>query len=423
MRTYSFHYGEQMIDCTLDETRVIGELHMAEIPVIANPEKAIREALANPIDSKPLKELVKPGETVAIIANDTTRIANTHVFMPIILDTLNEAGIPDENIKIVFALGTHRDMTEAEMISEVGLEAAGRVTMINSSAKKADQFTYVGTTSFGTDVYLNRHVVEADHIICTGSVVHHFFAGFGGGRKAILPGVASYETIRQNHSLMLDDKATIGHLEGNPIYDDQMEGVAMCPPTFLLNVVLNGEKEFTGVFAGHYITAHKAACDFVNAQNGVVIERQAPIVIASTGGYPKDINIYHSQKTMDNAVRAVQPGGVVILLAECREGSGSAIFDETVNTFDSIQAIEDSVRKDFQIGRHKAYAVTRLMKKVDFYLLSSLEDEYARKAFFTPVASLEDALRLAEAKLGADAEILLMPHGSYTVPILKEVTK
>mgnify|MGYP000169913773 FL=1 len=190
MKTYSFHYGDQMIDCRLDEKRIIGELHMAETPVIEDPEAAIKEALAHPIDSKPFKELFKAGETVAIIANDTTRIANTHVFMPIILDELNEVGIPDENIKIVFALGTHRDMTEAEMISEVGMEAAGRVAMYNSSAKKKEDFVHVGTTSFGTDVWLNRHVVEADHIICTGSVVHHFFAGFGGGRKAILPGVA-----------------------------------------------------------------------------------------------------------------------------------------------------------------------------------------------------------------------------------------
>ena len=148
---------------------------MAETPVIEDPEAAIKEALAHPIDSKPFKELFKAGETVAIIANDTTRIANTHVFMPIILDELNEVGIPDENIKIVFALGTHRDMTEAEMISEVGMEAAGRVAMYNSSAKKKEDFVHVGTTSFGTDVWLNRHVVEADHIICTGSVVH--FAG------------------------------------------------------------------------------------------------------------------------------------------------------------------------------------------------------------------------------------------------------
>ncbi|MDY3973702.1 MAG: nickel-dependent lactate racemase [Veillonella caviae] len=420
MKAYSFHYGDGFVDFKLDEKRLIGELHMAETPVLPNPEQAIRDAFDNPIDSKPLKELIKAGETVAIIANDTTRIANTHIFMPILIEYLNNIGVSDDHIKIVFALGTHRDMTEAEMRQEVSPEIADRIQLINSNAKKSEDFVHVGTTSFGTPVELNRHVVEADHIICTGSVVHHFFAGFGGGRKAILPGVASYETIRKNHSLMLDDKAAIGELDGNPIYDDQIEGVALCPPTFLLNVVLNGEKEFTGVFAGHYITAHKAACDFVNKQNGVPIKELAPIVIASTGGYPKDINIYQMQKTMDNAVKAVAPGGVIILLAECREGSGSAIFDETVHNYHSIQAIEDSVRKDFQIGRHKAYAVTRLMKKAEFYLLSSLPDEYAKEAFFTPVHSIEEALTMAEAKLDADAPIILMPHGSYTVPLLEK---
>lgn len=218
---------------------------------------------------------------------------------------------------------------------------------------------------------------------------------------------------------MLNPEAMIGQLEGNPIYDDQIEGVAMCPPTFLLNVVLNGEKEFTGIFAGNYITAHKAACDFVNKQNGVEIGEEADIVIATCGGFPKDINIYQSQKTMDNAVKAVKQGGVVILLAECREGSGSPVFDETVKTHDTLQSIEDSVRADFQIGRHKAYAVTRLMKKADFYLLSKIDDEFAKTAFFTPVHSMEEALEKAYAKMGKDAKIILMPHGSYTVPILK----
>ena len=420
MKQYSFHYGEGQVDFSLDESRVIQELHMAETPVLANPEGDILKALDNPIDSKPLKDLVKIGNTVCILANDTTRVANTHVFMPIILDYLNRCGVEDKDICILFALGTHRDMTYEEMVGEVGEEAARRVAMYNSSGKQTVDFVNLGTTSFGTPVIINKLAVEADVLIATGSVVHHFFAGFGGGRKAVLPGVAAFETVRKNHSLMLNPEASIGYLEGNPIYDDQIEGVAFCPPTFLLNVVLNGEKEFTGVFAGHYISAHKKACEFVNQQNGVEIEEAAPIVVASCGGYPKDINIYQSQKTMDNAVKAVQEGGVVILLAECREGSGSPVFDETVKNHDTLQSIEDSVRADFQIGRHKAYAVTRLMKKADFYLLSSIDEDYAKTAFFTPVASMEEALALADEKMGKDAKIILMPHGSYTVPILKK---
>lgn len=419
MKTYSFPYGSTYVDFALDESRVVAELEMTKQPVITNPKEEILKALNHPIDAKPLKELIRPGETVTIIANDATRVANTHVFMPLLIQYLYEIGISDAHITILFALGAHREMTREEMIHEVGETIGERIRLVNSNATKTSDFVYVGTTSFGTPVHLHRCAVEADHIICTGSVVHHFFAGFGGGRKAILPGISSYETIRKNHSLMLHENAVIGQLEGNPIYEDQLEGVAFHPPTFLLNVVLNEHNEFTGIFAGHYITAHKRACEFVDAQNGVVIKERAPIVIASTGGYPKDINIYQTQKTMDNAVKAVQPGGCIILLAECREGSGSAIFDETIHRFHSIQAIEDSVRTEFQIGRHKAYAVTRLMKQAEFLLLSNLTDRYAKEAFFSPVHSMEEALHRANEKMGCDAPIILMPHGAYTVPIVK----
>lgn len=419
MKQYTWHYGEGELTFSIDERRIAAELHMATTPVLDNPVQAVKNGLDHPIGSKPLRELVHPGETVAILANDPTRVANSHVFMPVLLDYLNEAGIPDSHMTIVFALGTHRRMTEAEMIDSVGAEVAGRVKMINSYAKDSDDFVELGTTSFGTPVRFHKACVEANHIICTGSVVHHFFAGYGGGRKALLPGCAEYETIRKNHSLMLNPAAEIGRLEGNPIYEDQVEGTEMCRPTFLLNVVLNEAAEFTGVFCGDYIEAHKEACRFVDSQNGVRITERTPIVIATCGGYPKDINIYQMQKTMDNAVKAVAPGGTVILMAECREGSGSAILDETVRTFDSIDAIEESVRADFQIGRHKAYAVTRLMKKADFYLISSLDDAYARQAFFTPVHSVEEALALADKKHGGDAKITLMPYASYTVPLLR----
>ena len=217
---------------------------------------------------------------------------------------------------------------------------------------------------------------------------------------------------------MLDPHAVIGEIKTNPIYLDQVEGCEMHRPTFLLNTVLNEKKEFIGVFAGDYITAHEKACELVDRMNGVEIPREYPIVIVTCGGYPKDINIYQSQKTMDNAVCAVQEGGVVILLAACPEGSGNSEFDATVRAYPSPKKIEAYVREDFQIGRHKAYAVTRLMKKADFYLLSEMPDDAARAALFTPVHSVKEALALAEQKLGPNADICLMPQGSYTVPRL-----
>ncbi|MDU2064550.1 MAG: nickel-dependent lactate racemase [Sporomusaceae bacterium] len=417
-KEYTYKYGKEKVSFSIDAEKVIAELHLKDFPVLADPEAAILTAIRNPIGSKPLRELVKPGETVVFIVNDTTRVANSHIFMPLLLDELNQVGIPDKDMWIVFALGTHRLMTEAEMAQEVGPAVAKRVKMYNSDCKDKDQFTYFGDTSYGTPVYFNKKVVEADHIVCTGSVVHHFFSGFGGGRKAMLPGVSYYETVQKNHSMMLDPNAVIGKLEGNPIYHDQVEGAEMCRPTFLINVVLNEKKEFLKIFAGDYIEAHNKACEFVNEVNGAKVEKEADLVIASCGGYPKDINVYQLQKTMDNAWCAVRDGGVIIILGECREGSGSPTYEKTMELYRSPEEVEAAIRKDFQIGAHKAYAVTRLMKKAQFILVSSMTPELAELLLFTPAATIEEALQLAYKKLGPTPSITLMPLGSMTVPLV-----
>ncbi|WP_371371099.1 nickel-dependent lactate racemase [Sporomusa aerivorans] len=418
-KKYTYKYGKGKVNFTIDASLITDELYIKEYPVLPNPAEAVREAIHNPIGAKPLREIVKPGETVVFIVNDTTRVANSHIFMPILLDELNCAGIPDQDMWIVFALGTHRQMTEEEMIGEVGSSVAQRVKMYNSDCRDEGQFRYFGTTSYGTPVYFNNKVVAADHIICTGSVVHHFFAGFGGGRKAMLPGVAHYETVRKNHSLMLDANAVIGKLDGNPIYHDQVEGTEMCRPSFMINVVLNEKKEFLRVFAGDYIEAHLECCKFVNDVYGVPVEREADLVIASCGGYPKDINVYQLQKTMDNAWCAVREGGVVIILGECAEGSGSVTYEKTMQKYTTPEQVEAAVRADFQIGAHKAYAVTRLMKKAHFILVSSMPPELARLLLFTPARDMEEAMEIAVNKLGSpQPRIILMPMGSITVPLV-----
>ncbi|WP_425059534.1 Lactate racemase [Sporomusa carbonis] len=415
-KDYSFKYGGGKINLSLNPAQVMGELKIKDYPALEDPEQAILEAIRNPIGTKPLRDIVKPGETVAFIVNDPTRVANSHIFMPILLDELNAAGIPDKDMYIVFALGTHRAMTDEEMIKEVGPAVAARVRMYNTNCRDESQFKYFGTTSRGTPVWFNKLVTEADHIVCTGSVVHHFFAGFGGGRKAMLPGVAYYETIRKNHSLMFDPDAVIGKLEGNPIYHDQVEGVEMCRPSFLINTVLNEKKEILKVFAGDFVAAHKEACKFVDSVYGTEIDKRADLVIASCGGYPKDINIYQLQKTMDNAWCAVKDGGIVIILGECREGSGSALYEKTMKENNTPDKVEQALRADFQIGAHKAYAVTRLMKRAEFILVSSLDPDLARTLLFTPARDIDEALQIAYSKLGPNPDIILMPQGSLTVP-------
>lgn len=415
-KKYTLKYGKGYVDFELDSAQVIDELKIKPTPVLPDPTAAILEAIRKPMGSKALREIVKPGQTVAFIVNDPTRVANSHVLMPILLDELNAVGVPDKDMFIIFALGTHRDMPPEEMAQEVGPEVAKRVRMYNSNAKE-DDFKYFGTTSRGTEVYFNRLVADADHIVCTGSVVHHFFSGFGGGRKAMLPGVAKYETIRHNHSMMFDENAVIGRLEGNPVYLDQIEGVEMCRPSFLLNVVLNEKKEFVGVFAGDYIEAHLACCKFVDQVYGTAVAKPADLVIATCGGYPKDINVYQLQKTMDNAWGAVRQGGVVIVLGECVEGSGSALYEKTMRDYKTPERIEAELRANFQIGAHKAYAVTRLMKKAEFILVSCLEPGFAKELLFTPAKDINEALQMALAKLGPSPSIILMPQGSLTVPI------
>jgi nickel-dependent lactate racemase len=414
-------YGNGELKFSLDSSLVSDELTIKKFPHLADPMAAILEAIRNPIGSRPLREIVKPGQTVTFLVNDNTRVANSHVFMPVLMEELNSVGVRDEDMQIVFALGAHRIMTRDEMVELVGECVAARLKMHNFNCKDESQFVCFGTTSRGTKVSFHKLVTETNHIICTGSVVHHFFAGFGGGRKALFPGVAAYETIRHNHSLMLDPNAVLGKLQGNPVYEDQIEGTEMCRPSFLLNVVLNETEEFLAVFAGDYITAHLEACRFVESVYSPPLDHKADIVITSCGGYPKDINLYQLQKTMDNAWHAVREGGVVIILGECIEGSGSAVAEQTMRECGTPERMAEKLREDFQLGAHKSYAITRLMKKARYILVSSMDPDLARLFLFTPARNMDEAIALAFEMAGPSPRIVLMPQGSLTVPVQNDL--
>ena len=420
---YEYHYGHGTMEFEVEKERVIAELNVAKTPLVENLKAAVLDAIYHPIASAPINELVKPGMKICFICNDPTRVANSFDFMPILVNEMNKLGVKDEDMRIVFALGTHRAMTHEEMVEGVGREVAGRIEMFNSDCNKAEDFNYFGATSRGTPVLINKLVCEADLIIATGTIVHHFFSGYGGGRKAILPGVAAMECVRRNHSLMLDPNSGLGKLHGNPVYEDQVEGVRLFSakhPVFLFNAVLNDKHEFTKIFAGDWYEAHLEACKYVDVVYGAPIPEEADVVIASCGGYPKDINVYQMQKTMDNAVCAVKQGGVVIMLAECIEGSGSAQLEKTICENPDPDLIREQLAKKFVIGAHKAFAVTRLMKKAKFILVSKLDKELAKKMMFESVDTVDEALARAKEIVGEDYKIVLMPMGSLTVPILKK---
>lgn len=411
------NYGHDKISIKLPPGVQADVLQTGKTEPLGDPKKSLLEALRRPVASAPLKEIVSPGESVCILVNDSTRLARSELFLPLLIDELCRAGVSEKDIFIVFANGSHRNMGENEMRALIGEETASRVAFCNHDSRDEENLVFKGETSFGTPVYINKMVAEADRRILTGSVVHHFFAGFGGGRKALVPGVAGWETIRKNHSLLLDDRARTGALEGNPVHEDLLEAAQLVGADFLLNTVLNEDKNIIGIFAGNMVEAHQAACEMVDQVNGVEIDRLYDVVIASAGGYPKDINLYQAHKALDNALEALKPGGRMVLLAQCAEGFGSAIFEEWAGRFNTFREMEEALRHEFILGGHKAYTVAKLLLKGTVYLVSGLDRQFAARVGFIPVLSVDEALE----KIYNDGEkqsTCIIPQGSLVLPRL-----
>ncbi len=394
-----------------------------------NLESAYRYALTHPIDCPPLHEIVKPGETVAILVSDITRAwQHNELSLPILVDYLNEAGITDENITVIIAVGAHRPNT-AEELEELCTEAiCRRVKVINHDAWDTDNMIYYGKTSRGTEVSCNRIVAEADRVILTGGVIYHYMVGYGGGRKSILPGVSSLKTIQQSHMWAMEKNVGDGSSSlaanmktaGNPSHEDMMEAAAFLKADFLVNVVPNLDGDITGIFTGNWVSAWQQATRLVDDIFGVTIQEQADIVIASAGGYPKDINLYQSQKTIDNAVYAMKPGGVVIVLAECPYIEDPAEFFDWFN-YPTALDMEKAVRENFLISGWIAVRQLEYANQGHIILVTLEKNiQLARKAGVQGVATIDEALTLAYEKCGTDfPKITVMPQGANTFPILE----
>lgn len=406
-------YGDGVLDVELPgRPRVL--LPRKTTPV-ADPERAIRKALASPIGSAPFGEALRTTGKVAIVVNDETRVARTEIFLPILVEELNRVGVRDEQIFAVISNGTHRPMTRDEIRKKVSAFALERIRVYNHHSKTSPMVR-VGTTSAGTRVAYNKRVMDADKIILTGSIIYHFFAGYGGGRKALFPGVAAFESIERNHLLTLSPRATFGRLAGNPIEEDFQEAVAFRKPDFLLNTVLDEQKRIVGVVAGDYRKAHEVGCRIVDRVYGCPVPDAADLVIASCGGYPKDINVFQAHKTMENAVRITRPGGVAIILAECRDGIGPVSFVTWLQRYEKSRDMEAQLRRRFEFGAHKAYFLARLTEKADVLLVSAIPSRSLQGLFVTPAASVDEALRQAYAKLGPHPRTYVLPQGGLVFP-------
>jgi len=393
------------------------------LPGLADLPGAVLEALDSPLDTPPLRDIVKPGHPVSIVINDATRMVKSEIFLPLLVNYLNRAGIPDKSITLLVAVGTHRPATSDEFRQLAGEELLGRVRVKNHQANDPAELVELGRTSRGTPVVMNRLAVEAGTLILTGGIGFHYMAGFSGGRKSLVPGVAALNTIRTNHRLVLDagDLAAAGKIEGNPLAEDMEEAARFRQPEFILNVVLNDAGQAAGVFAGHWQTAHRAGCDLVARYFGVGITGRKPLVVASAGGFPKDINLYQAFKGLFTAMDGVQRGGEVVFVAECREGIGNDEFFRFASRTMPDHEKVAMMREEFTIARYVGYLTATWTKRANIRLISSLPNEQVREMGMIPCRSLADALAdcggtdLA-GRIGSRS-FWLMPHAA-TMAIL-----
>ncbi|SMD08143.1 nickel-dependent lactate racemase [Sporomusa malonica] len=429
-RTFNLKYGQGEVNFSIPKDQLLHEVLGVDYPPISNVAEAIQHVLEHPIDSPPLKELVKPGEKVVLCVSDITRgWQNMSVILPFILDALNQGGVSDNDVTIIIAVGGHRQNTQEEFIKLCGKDVFDRVKIVNHDAWDESNLVYMGKTSRNTEVWINRLVVEANKVILTGGIIYHYMCGYGGGRKSILPGVSSIKTIRQNHLLALgpnlgdgsDPNAVSARTRGCNGHEDMMEIAAFVQADFLINMVPTVTGEYAGVFAGNWVSAWQEGTKLVDRIYGVPIEAKADIVIASAGGFPKDINLYQTGKPMDNACYAVKDGGVVIILSECADINEPIEFTEWFQ-YGSKLEMEKALRAKFTIPGWVAFREVECGGKATFIMVTKPENEaFIRKANMIPVTNIDDALRLAYEKCGTEnPKITVMPHGANTLPQLKE---
>ncbi len=410
----SFGYGEGFQEVEVPEKNLIATLTANEMEHERTGEDAVRYALAHPIGKGLLRDEVHAGEKIAVITSDISRPLPSYDVIPAVLDELSAAGIPDEDITVVFALGSHRRQTEAEMRHLVGDAVYDRVRCVDSDP---DDCIHLGRTTAGTPLDITRVVAEADRRICLGNIEFHYFAGYSGGVKAIMPGASTPEAIQANHSMMVSPDACAGRLEGNPVRADLEEAGAMVGIDYIVNAVLDEHKHIVYAVAGDVVAAHRVGCAYLDKMYRVGIPERADIVIVSQGGAPKDANLYQTQKALDNAKHAVRKGGTIIVIGSCKEGLGSARFEEWLVNAPTAHSMIERIGKDFQLGGHKAAAIAMVLENASIDLVSDMDPDFVRSIFLNPQPSAQKAFDEAFAKYGNDATVIAMPFGGATLPV------
>ncbi len=413
-------YGRGGLDLSLPDGLNVDVVQRHHVEALADQAGAVREALRHPIGSRPLRELVKPSDAVAIVCNDVTRPTPYRMILPVLLDELSQ--VSDSDIVFLIATGTHRACTADELETMLGEDVVKRFRIVQNDARDRDAYASVGTTAGGNEVWLHKEYLRCTVRILTGFIEPHFFAGFSGGGKACMPGMARLETIVRNHNARNIDSpgAVWGVTHGNPVWEEIREAARMVPSAFLLNVALNREKRITAVFAGDLERAHDQGCAFVKQHAMAAVDKRYDIVIASNSGYPLDLNLYQSVKGMSAAAQIIKDKGTIIVAADCQDGIPDhgwykrLLFeaDSPASLLEIIRAGDCHCQDAWQVQIHAA-----ICQRNDVYLFSRhLTDEEIECAMLRPCRDIAATVDQLLQSYGRDTSICVLPDGTQTIP-------
>ncbi len=413
-------YGQSHLTIDLPDgrTTVIEPSHQAGVP---DEKIAVLSALENPIAAPRLRDLVAVTSRVCIAFTDLTRATPNERLIPWLLEYLSH--VPRNNITLLNQLGTHRPNTSAELEKMLTREVVSGYRVINHEPGNPAALVQFGTTRDGTPALINRHLAEADVRIITGFIEPHFFAGFSGGPKGIMPGCAGLETVMSNHGEknIGDSRATFGITEGNPLWEELRDIALRVGSSFLLNVTLNEQRQITGVFTGDLLDAHRAGCEFVRRSAMQKVKSPFDIVVTTNSGYPLDLNLYQGVKGMSAGARIIQEGGLLILACECREGvpAGSPLDQllrsaSTSEEILTLLATPGFVRPE----QWQAQIQALVQRKAEVRVHSSLPDSVVRAAHLTPCSDISASVQQRLEKLGPSARVAVLPQGPLTIPYL-----
>ncbi len=414
----AYGQGHLEIEVPRDRATVITPSHR---PGLADERSAVRAALERPTGSLALQQRIRPTDRICILFTDLTRATPNDRIIPWLLEELS--GHPRENIVLLNQTGTHRPNTPAELEHLLTPAVVRDYRVLNHECEREEDLVPVGITQDGTPALLNRHAIEADLRLVTGFIEPHFFAGFSGGPKGLMPGVAGLRTVMSNHGYrnIGDPRASFGITEGNPLWEDLRRIALRAGPSFLLNVTLNEQRQITRVFAGDLVEAHRAGIEFVRASAMQEVKHPFQVVVTTNSGYPLDLNLYQGVKGMSAGARIVAEGGTLILAAECREGvPGGSPLDRLLRSGQNPEEILTLLATPgfARPEQWQAQIQALIQRKARVLLHSTLPDEVVRACHLTPCPDITEAVRSELARLGPDARVAVLPQGPLTIPYL-----